>query len=330
MSSSVDLKPAENLTQYLENYFEKPIRAAVIRISNESSFEVSDTVDKSSSFESDFEKIRQVLLASSEPAFVLVHDQNRNDLLQFISYVPESANVRNKMLYASSRSGLIRIVNMSKIDKSFFASTTEELSYKSFFDQITKETDSAPLRQDEKERQQVDESLQSSTSQKRSLVTGGIAMEINDDALEGIKKLRSVPQNTLLLFSVRDEVICLEDEKANIAASDVKSFFHPSEPRFGFYSQSKDEKLKNLFIYICPMQSSVKNRMVYSSCKLAFLNKVEEEFGVSIDGRLESNDSADCTEKEIFQALGLIDTSKESKESNARSGFSRPRPPRRR
>ncbi|EPX73630.1 twinfilin [Schizosaccharomyces octosporus yFS286] len=327
MSSSVDLKPAKSLTQYLENYTEKPIRAAVVRISNESSFEVSDTVDKSPSFESDFEKIRQVLLASSEPAFVLVHDQNRNDLLQFISYVPDSANVRNKMLYASSRSGLIRIVNMSKIDKSFFASAPEELSYKSFFDKVTKETDTAPLRQDEEDRQQVDESLQSSTSQKRSLVTGSIAMELNDDALKAIEKFRSVPQNTLFLFSVQDEVICLEDEKESIAASDVKSFFHPSEPRFGFYSLSKDEQSKHLFIYICPMQSSVKNRMVYSSCKLAFLNKVEKEFGIKIDGRLESNDSADCTEKEIHQTLGLIDT---SKESNTRSGFSRPRPPRRR
>ncbi|EPY51272.1 twinfilin [Schizosaccharomyces cryophilus OY26] len=327
MSSSVDLKPAESLNQYLENYSSKPIRAAVIRISNESSFEVSDTIEKSSSLESDFEKLRQVLLASSEPAFALIHDQTRNDLLQFISYVPESANVRNKMLYASSRAGLIRIISMSEIDKSFFASTIEELNYKSFFDKLTKENDSAPLRQDEKDKQHYNESLQSSTSQKRSLVTGSVAMELDDNALKALEKLRSVPQNTLLLFSVRDEVICIEDEKENIAASDVKSFFHPSEPRFGFFSLSKDKKPKTLFIYICPMQSTVKNRMVYSSCKLAFLDKVQNNLDVTIDGRLESNDSADCTEKEILQALGLIDA---SKESNTRSGFSRPRPPRRR
>lgn len=114
-------------------------------------------VEKSESIESDFKKVRECLLGSEEPAFVLVYDDSKKNLLQLISYVPENANVRRKMLYASSRAAFVRCVTLAKLDESYFASTPEELDYQQIMKSLSKQEDQSPLRQDELERKEYNE-----------------------------------------------------------------------------------------------------------------------------------------------------------------------------
>ncbi|CAA22475.1 Twinfilin [Schizosaccharomyces pombe] len=328
MSASVELKPTEKFSKFLEEYSSVPVRAAIISISNENSFDVKTMVEKSESIESDFKKVRECLLGSEEPAFVLVYDDSKKNLLQLISYVPENANVRRKMLYASSRAAFVRCVTLAKLDESYFASTPEELDYQQIMKSLSKQEDQSPLRQDELERKEYNESMQSSVTHKRPLVTRGVAMSIDDKALKALSDLKSSTENNLVILSIDKEVISLSQEKQNIPPSDVKSFFSSTEPNFAFYSLPKDGSSKILFIYICPMQATVKHRMVYSSSKLGLLDSIKAELGIVIDGKIESNDAADITEKEILHAAGI--SSPQAETSTTKTGFSRPRPPRRR
>ena len=70
-------------------------------------------------------------------------------------------------------------------------------------------------------------------------------------------------------------------------ADGLSAAISDTEPRYSFfrYTHHDAEGLKRdslVFIYTCPSSSKIKERMVYASSKLTFLNAVESELGVEI------------------------------------------------
>lgn len=70
-------------------------------------------------------------------------------------------------------------------------------------------------------------------------------------------------------------------------ADGLSAAISDTEPRYSFfrYTHHDAEGLDRdslVFIYTCPSSSKIKERMVYASSKLTFLNAVESELGVEI------------------------------------------------
>lgn len=90
------------------------------------------TLPLNGTFEEDLHQL-DTLLKDNEAAYIILR-RRESDLAPFvaIAYVPDTANVRQKMLFASTRNTLLRELGTEKFEESIFATTKEELTPEGF------------------------------------------------------------------------------------------------------------------------------------------------------------------------------------------------------
>jgi len=107
----------------------------------------------------------------------------------------------------------------------------------------------------------------------------------------------------------------LDHASNDVTISDLHQKISLTEPRFTFFvfdHEFKDEKQNpTLFVYSAPGKAKVKTKMIYSSCKSAFLS-MSKEFKIHIDRSIEVTDVADdLTEKDIFNHFHPVEEKEE-------------------
>lgn len=122
-----------------------------------------------------------------------------------VTYVPNSAPVRQKMLFASTRLTLVRELGIERFRETIFATEKAELTAEGFkkHDQHTKLA--APLTEEEEslgavKRAEAEEGR--GMSVKKSHVSAGMSMPIAEDALTALKSLGDNGENLVQLVWV--------------------------------------------------------------------------------------------------------------------------------
>ena len=85
------------------------------------------------SFESDLTQLDD-LLTTTEAAYIILRRNEGPAKPPFVAvtYVPDAANVRQKMLFASTRNTLLRELGKDRFDKDIFATLKSELTAEGF------------------------------------------------------------------------------------------------------------------------------------------------------------------------------------------------------
>jgi twinfilin len=109
-----------------------------------------------------------------------------------VTYVPDSAPVRQKMLFASTRLTLVRELGIERFRETIFATTKEELTPQGFEKHDKHVTLEAPLTEEEQtlgdvKRKEAEEGR--GMNERRSHVSSGVSMPITDEALQALRGL---------------------------------------------------------------------------------------------------------------------------------------------
>lgn len=118
-----------------------------------------------------------------------------------ITYVPDSAPVRQKMLFASTRLTLVRELGIERFRETIFATTKEELTPQGF-DKHDKHVGlEAPLTEEEQslgevKRKEAEEGR--GMNERKSHVSSGVSMPISDEAVQALKGLASEDGDSLV------------------------------------------------------------------------------------------------------------------------------------
>jgi twinfilin-like protein len=110
-------------------------------------------------WEKDLELIQPFLLPK-KACYVLLrtereHSTNKQSSWIFISYVPDYASVHEKMIYASSKAGVLRDLGESKFEDNIFATIPADLSHKGLIEYRKSKGADAPKTEKEKEVEQM-------------------------------------------------------------------------------------------------------------------------------------------------------------------------------
>ena len=91
------------------------------------------TLPANGTFEADLTQLDS-LLNPTEPAYIILRRYEGSVKPPFIAitYVPDTAHVRQKMLFASTRNTLLRELGTDRFDESIFATLKEELTAEGF------------------------------------------------------------------------------------------------------------------------------------------------------------------------------------------------------
>ena len=109
-----------------------------------------------------------------------------------VTYVPDSAPVRQKMLFASTRLTLVRELGIERFRETIFATTKEELTPQGFEKHDKHNKLEAPLTEEEQtlgdvKRKEAEEGR--GMNERRSHVSSGVSMPITDEALQALRGL---------------------------------------------------------------------------------------------------------------------------------------------
>ncbi|CAB4251905.1 similar to Saccharomyces cerevisiae YGR080W TWF1 Twinfilin [Maudiozyma barnettii] len=268
----------------------------------------------------------------SDPSYILIKDSKKNpEVYDFISFVPDPAPVRAKMIYASTKNTLLRQIGSNVINSQMMFSEPQEIT--DFVNSsTTTSSQSTLLSESEKIGIQINEEQRNMRAlQGHQLVSqnngtpNSLTFEVNSSA-GSIKSL--LESNNVITFKINMDNEKVEvTSQTNITSSDAISLTseHPS------YTIFKNGELY-YFIYSCPSGSKVKERMLYASNKQGFINHLKDNEGISFTKILEIGD-ADELEKSLMSSsteAELKQKEESSKSDNNTQRFNRPKGPTRR
>lgn len=228
-----------------------------------------------------------------------------------ITYVPDEAKVRDKMMYAASRQTLIKDLGDIYIVDSLYATDSTEVSFNAYKNHVAHKQASAPLTEKEKELAQARMSEVGAEigTQSRRAHAAKLMLQIGDTATFELGRFISRKINLIVLQIIlpSEKVELNFTESAGsltVGARNLKS----SEPcyillNFSHPGAQTSESSASVFIYFCPKNASLKQKMVYSCTKQPLVRHLDS-IDLKIDHKFEIDSFEDlCDEflnKEIY------------------------------
>jgi twinfilin-like protein len=150
------------------------------------------------------------LLKDNEASYVILQRHHgAADGYVAVTYVPDTANVRQKMLFASTRLTLVRELGAERFRETLFANTKQELTAEGWKKHDKHEQLKAPLTEEERTLQGVKEAeaeASRGTTARSSHVSSGLSFPISSDALQALRGLPAGGDSLIQLVRSRSRL----------------------------------------------------------------------------------------------------------------------------
>ncbi|KAK3323027.1 hypothetical protein B0H66DRAFT_473036 [Apodospora peruviana] len=285
------------------------------------------------SFASNVTSLLTPNIKPNEALYIILRRYPSSPALVAVTYVPDTAPVRQKMLFASTRLTLVRELGSEHFRDTIFATTPNELSPAGFEKHDAHTALDAPLTEEEKslgEVKRAEQEAGSGTGTREIHLSQNLAMPVSEAALAALKELAAADGSggrELKINTESESVELVSDNSSPSSIPELTQTISATEPRFTFYkfthSYGGGTSSPVLFIYTCPASAvgmkAIKARMIYPLMKRAVLTVAETEAGVKIEKKFEVEDPSEITEAAVLADL--------HPQVEVRKGFSRPKRP---
>ncbi|KAI1434399.1 actin depolymerizing protein [Xylaria sp. CBS 124048] len=256
-------------------------------------------------------------LKPDEALYALLRRHEDAPYLVAVTYVPDSAKVRQKMLFAATRLTLVRELGTEHFRETIFATTADELT-PAGFERHDKHTElDAPLTEEERtlgEVKRAEAEAGAGTGVREIHLSANMNMPMNNDALSALSELSRGDGRPLVMLKINpanETVELVSSSSSPTSITEAAQAISTSEPRFTFfrYQASRagaEEKDVILFFYTNPTTTgtkAVKNRMIYPLQKRAVLAAAEKECNCVVDKKFEVEDPSEITEELVMEEL---------------------------
>jgi len=294
-------------------------RLIKVQIENEELVDIT-SCGNNGNWEEDLGQI-QSLLDKEKPCYILFRMDSSNPQWVIFCYVPDKSKVKEKMLYASSRSNLKQQLGMNYFVDEVFGTVPADFSLEGYKHHVQSKKSEAPLTEQEQIKKSEIESGPIYTGGQTTYVHG-VAFPVDKAASDAMIKLAKGGCNyvQIAIDCAKEKVIL--DHIGNVDIDSLGKEILTDEPRFHFYAWNHEFEGANttshIFLYSSPDGSNgtksapVRMRMMYSSSK-ANVGEILSVAGGKVDGKLEINTASDISE-EVF--INLIHPQKEEKKAN--------------
>ncbi|KAI5969415.1 TWF1 [Candida margitis] len=291
-----------------------------------------------------------------QPVYIILPYQSSK---VFISFIPDSAPIKQKMLYASTKNTLLSNLGSSSFAYKLAWTELDELNAEYLQKVINEDGATGPLTEDEKILQNLNnkshiqgyghgfkKELASMSSQTSS--ASDILYKFDDELANEFSNLtKNANDYRLLVFNIdlSNEVIKLTSKNTNVELTSLVKKLQDNSPSGPTYSIYNYAPQKYTFIYSCPSGSSVKDRMIYAASKNSLINHLKTYLNqdVILDKNLEVGDldELELSELEVVDdndevsgsgSVTPASTSSSASATKPSTGlkFSKPKGPRRR
>ncbi|XP_067361342.1 twinfilin-1-like isoform X3 [Channa argus] len=301
------------------------------------------------SWDKDYDQFLLPLLIAQEPCYILYRLDSQNAQgyeWVFIAWSPDQSPVRQKMMYAATRATLKKEFGGGHIRDEMFGTVEEELCFQGYLRHISSQSSPAPLTAAEQELQRIkvtedkvvwDERRQIGTPTARAKVTmefgldkraqtlQGLSFPLQEEAKRALQQLKQRRINYIQLrLDVEKETIELVHTKPTVTC-ELPYRIPTDSPRYHFFifkhSHQGQQQEALVFIYSMPGYTcSIKERMLYSSCKNRLLDEVERDYQLEVTKKMEIDSGDGLTEDFLYEEVHPM-------EHTLKQAFAKPRGP---
>ncbi|KDN51689.1 hypothetical protein RSAG8_00236, partial [Rhizoctonia solani AG-8 WAC10335] len=276
----------------------------------------------------------QGILEDDVPAYILARTEDSKWL--FISYVPDTAKVRDKMVYASTRGALTKALGDQRFKDNIFATSKDDLTPEAYQAHQRHLAAPKPLTARERELQEIRAAERASSAAyegsgvRQSMVGSRAGMKWTDELGEALRDLQPGRLVVISIDPTKEELV-LKDSK-DVSLDDVPGALPATEPAYGLYSWAQEEGASPhiVFTYTCPPSSPVKHRMLYSSGVASLVNDVKAQSGITVSKRLEASDPTELDLAWLRNELASPGGGTATPTTEDKKPFAKPRGPARR
>jgi twinfilin len=291
-------------------------RCVIVKIKEEK-LVLADTMDRSGEEQDDFDSMNSKV-GKSDTAFLLFQLDSGRWL--FVSYIPDSSKVRDKMLYASSIDDLQDQLGKGFFEDTFKVSDKSELSYDQWKRTLRRQSFSGLMTEKERvvrEEQMVDKNT---TSSGMKTVLFPMASEVLDSFKDLSNGDRSVVMIRIRKKKGGREECVLDNLKDGAVVDDLLDA-SGSEPRYVVTSEKAIGYLGNgfVFAFFCPEGAKAMNKMMYATAK-----KAVSDTAADILGKLVANVEIDDISTLRSSARKAIDFTDQSTQQTHEMAFKKP------
>ena len=345
MSHQTGIQPNEELSKFMTKAKDSS-KYRIFKVSIKNEQLVLDGHEQSSGkLEQDFAQFVKRLVLDQQPCYLLIRLDSKNTSTKtydwhLIVWSPELSPVREKMLYASTKATLKKDFGSAHLTLDYFATVQDDLSfeaYQSFVERKRKEEngehDPELLTTQEQDLKLIrkEEAELSSVNSKPTKTLPGVEFPLTPAAMTALQDLKDgVISYLQLSIHITNEVIDLvkRENHKEFDVSDLPSKVPTDSPRYHLFLLPHNHEglyyKSTIFVYsVIGSGCSVKERMLYSSCKNALMSVLKDKIGISLDKKIECDDPKELTMEYLLDQLHP----KDHENGNSKKVFEKPSGP---
>uniref|UniRef100_A0A4W5KLG3 Twinfilin-1 n=1 Tax=Hucho hucho TaxID=62062 RepID=A0A4W5KLG3_9TELE len=271
------------------------------------------TRQASKTWDQEYDSLVLPLLEDHLPSYILYRlDSSNNQGYEwiFLAWSPDHSPVRHKMLYAATRATVKKEFGGGLIKDELFGTTKEDMSLRGYKKYLVAEAAPLPLTAAEEELRRIKLSeVQTDISvDTKQQTLQGVAFPIHGDAVEALERFRDKRVNYVQLeIDFPNELIRLSNTEPT-EVKDLPKRIPTESARYHFFrykhSHEGDYLESAVFIYSMPgYKCSIKERMLYSSCKNPLVDLVENNMQIDILKKLEIDNGDELTGDFLYEEV---------------------------
>ncbi|CAD5225838.1 unnamed protein product [Bursaphelenchus xylophilus] len=298
MACQTGIKPDAELKKFFEDCKREKVRLAKFVI-NKERIAVNFHTAPSKDWKKDWSANLPNCVDSYEPCFILFRVESNHDWV-LISFADDKASIKDKMLLAATKATFKNEFGVSFIRHDVQVSNKNELT----LDKIEKKLagpkiESAPANaHPDLPYTHIERELSTVAKDKINLpqpqgskaLLRGVQFPVDQDAIELLKQFSEGNIDFVQLsVDTLNEAIKLESHKNQLNPSELNANISRQKPRYTFYRLREVDGEPVFFIYSVPPSASctIKELMLFSSCKAPFVSEVENVCGVKVTKKIE-------------------------------------------
>lgn len=270
-------------------------------------------------------------IEENEPCYILYRLDEKDGGGGFrwvlISWSPDSSSIRSKMLYASTKASLKNEFGGGQIKDDLYGNVREDVTLEGYKKHVISAAAPGPMSREELEREEVkvaQSNVAISVDTKQQTMAGVLFPMTNAVEAAVREVLSGAVEYVQMSIDTKKEIINLE-EKGKCTLPNLPKKVPAEMPRyhiFVFPHTHEGDFLKSIvFIYTMPgYNCSIKERMLYSSCKASLVDRLESQLGLEITKKIEVDSGDELTEEFLMSEIHPV------KNLN-RPKFAKPAPP---
>ncbi|XP_037093027.1 twinfilin-1-like [Pollicipes pollicipes] len=312
MSHQTGIVANQELMAFFGSCRNGSVRAIKISIEDEQ-LSLHTHVPAESTWETDWDSTVPDLTDDKQPTYILYRLDSKNSMgfeWLLITWSPDDSPVRQKMLYASTKATLKKEFGGAQIKDEVFGTTKEDVTLTGYRRHLRAQKAPAPRSMAEEERDEIKRAevgVDVSVDTKQQTM-GSVSFPISREALDEVAGLSQGRVNYVQLS------IDLDKETINLAAADTTPAAalarhvptdHARYHLYVFSHQYEGDQFHSLvFIYSMPgYNCSIRERMLYSSCKSSVIDVIENQCQLSITKKIEVDDPSELTEQFLMDEI---------------------------